>query len=66
MSESLSPWLWKGAHPKRPAESRGFEATTYVEARMKAARAFECPETVVKVRALFDYEIEALRARRAA
>ncbi len=65
MSESLEVWVWKAADPAKPQAVKFFEAQTYVEARGLAAVWFRIPETVVMVRALYEYEIAAMVAKKA-
>ena len=54
-------WPWVAINPAKPNEPKRFEARTYVEARGMAATWFRIPETVVKVRVLYDHEIAKLR-----
>ena len=56
-AELLGPWPWVAIDPAKPKEQKRFEARTYIEARAMAAAWFRIPETVVKVRVIFEYEL---------
>jgi len=67
MNESLSPWQWV-ARRTDTGVSRSFTAVTYVEARGRAVTLLSPGATLgnTEVRAVFEYEIEAARAKRSA
>lgn len=56
-TESLNLWPWVAIDPAKPNEPKRLEASTYIEARAMAAKWFRIPETVVKVRVVFAYEL---------
>lgn len=57
--ENLDVWHWVAIDPAKPKAKKGFQARTYVEARAAAATFFRIPETVVRVRVVYEYELRA-------